>query len=375
MPQFKRPCTARAPPVPPDACGPPFMTAASPASPRQTAPTASTASAAPVTARPLIVRLCNQVGDVVLSVPALRLLQAHGHALHIVGKRWAAALLRAEGWPCHAYPDGKRARAGMLRSLARELAAADPGFARRPNILLMPNSLSSALEARLGGLKPAGYARDGRGWLLARTEQPGPGRHELQDHFDLACSFLGLQPRPEPPPHIALAIPPAAQAAARALLAERGVPVRYLVVVPFAAGVVDKRDKRWPGFAELTRELSAQGHTLIACPGPGEDEALRRDHPGVIALPGVGLDVYAALLQAAAAVVSNDTGPAHMAAAVGAPLISVLGPTRPEQWGPWGPTVRIVTRHPDWPSVAEVHAALREWLQASGPVPDPRAER
>lgn len=332
------------------------MTAASAPPPRQTAPPAQTAP------RPLIVRLCNQVGDVVLSVPALRLLQAHGHALHIVGKKWAAALLGAEGWVCHPYPDGKRARGRMLRSLARELTAVDASFPSRPNILLMPNSLSSALEARLGGLKPAGYTRDSRGWLLARKERPGTGPHELQDHFDLACSFLGLQPRPQPPQHIDLAVSPAAQAAARTLLAERGVPAHYLVVVPFAAGVVDKRDKRWPGFAELTRELAAQGHALVACPGPGEDDALRRDHPAVTSLPGIGLDVYAAILQGAAAVVSNDTGPAHLAAAVGAPLVSVLGPTKPQQWGPWGPSVRIVTRHPQWPSVAEVQSAVHDML-------------
>ncbi len=50
--------------------------------------------------RPLIVRLCNYVGDVILSVPALRLLEANGYELQLYGKGWAASLLAGEGWPC-----------------------------------------------------------------------------------------------------------------------------------------------------------------------------------------------------------------------------------------------------------------------------------
>jgi heptosyltransferase-2 len=53
---------------------------------------------------------------------------------------------------------------------------------------------------------------------------------------------------------------------------------------------------------------------------------------------------------------------------VGAPVLSVLGPTKPEQWAPWGPTVRLVRRHqpPDavvWPSVDEVMGHVNEALR------------
>ena len=71
-------------------------------------------------ARPLIVRLRNWVGDVVLGVPALQLLQTHGHELQLVGKSWAAPLLAGQGWAVHTRPEGLRASARQLRRLRRD---------------------------------------------------------------------------------------------------------------------------------------------------------------------------------------------------------------------------------------------------------------
>jgi heptosyltransferase II len=53
-------------------------------------------------------------------------------------------------------------------------------------------------------------------------------------------------------------------------------------------------------------------------------------------------------------VVANDTGPGHLAAAVGAPLISVLDKTVREMYGAVGPQVTVVQTHNGWPSVDEV---------------------
>ena len=86
----------------------------------------------------------------------------------------------------------------------------------------------------------------------------------------------------------------------------------------------------------------------------------------------MGLGLYAALLEGAALMISNDTGPGHIAAAVGTPLLSVLGPTDPAQWGAWGPRVHNVRRWPGWPSTAEVAAATQRLLGApalSTPLP------
>ena len=317
-----------------------------------------------MTPRPLIVRLRNWVGDVILGVPALQLLQSHGYQPVLVGKGWAPALLAGEGWPSHQRPDGLQACAAQLRALRREARLLDTGFDRRDNALVLPTSFSSALEMRLAGLQAVGYAQEARGLLLRRAEPITYGGHALTSYWGLACRFLRIEQTP--PTWIALKTSPADQASADALLAAHGIRPGFLVIVPFAGGLFEKQDKTWPAFTDFSRALLRwchdTGRDVVACPGPGEDEIITRDHPGVRLLPGVQLGVYGGLLRRAALVVSNDTGPAHLAAAVGTPVLSVLGPTKPEQWAPWGPQVRVLRHWPRWPTVdealAEVHAAL-----------------
>ena len=93
----------------------------------------------------------------------------------------------------------------------------------------------------------------------------------------------------------------------------------FVVICPFAGGTFEKLDKTWPQFPQFTRELLATGRQVVACPGPGEETVLREHYPGVMALEGVKLGAYGAILRRAALLVSNDTGPGHLAAAVGAP--------------------------------------------------------
>ncbi|HSB98470.1 MAG TPA: heptosyltransferase, partial [Burkholderiaceae bacterium] len=93
----------------------------------------------------------NWVGDVILGVPALKLLASHGYQLHLVGKGWAPALLAGEDWPTQARASTLLARIGQLRSLRRAARMIDPGFDRRDNALVLPTSFSSAVEMRLAG--------------------------------------------------------------------------------------------------------------------------------------------------------------------------------------------------------------------------------
>jgi heptosyltransferase-2 len=82
-------------------------------------------------------------------------------------------------------------------------------------------------------------------------------------------------------------------------------------------------------------------------------------------LDKVPLDEYAALLERCRLMVSNDTGPGHLAAAVGAPLVSVLGPTEPGHWGAWGETVHLVRSADGWPAIDTVLAAAQTVMAPS----------
>lgn len=314
-----------------------------------------------IEARPLIVRLRNFVGDTVLSIPALRLLAQHGYRLELVGKGWARGLLEAEGWAVHVRPGDLRGRIGQLRDLRQHLRAEDPGFDRRANTLLLPYAFSAALDARLAGLNAEGHAADGRSWLLQRAHPRREGRHTLVEYWELACDFLGIQA--EPPADIRMQVSEAQRDAARALLAPLGVaPGHFVLICPFANGKVEFLDRSWPAFPDFVRRLHAAGRRVVIVPGPAEVEGAKQLYPQALRLDGVPLGVYNALLQLAGVVVSNDTGPAHMAAGVGARLLSVLGPTDPGRWAPWGSTVTVLRRWPEWISVEEVLSAVDQAL-------------
>jgi heptosyltransferase-2 len=206
----------------------------------------------------------------------------------------------------------------------------------------------------------AGFARDGRSLLLDQRLDEPAGPHALESFWAMADGLLDVST--PAPASINFHISAPARERAQALVAQRGWSQGYVCLAPFAAGTVHKLDKRWPGFPALAQRLSAQGLTVVVCPGPGELELARSGFPSAQVIEGLPLDTYAALLQASRLVVANDTGPGHIAAATGATLISVLGPTRVEQWRPWGPNVSLLSARPGWPEVDAVLAAALDRL-------------
>lgn len=316
----------------------------------------------PAPRRPLIVRLRNWVGDVVLGLPLLQRLDDAGFELQLVGKGWARDLLAGHGWPVHPLPAAWRERVALLRQLKQAASDADPDIGRRLNALCLPDSFSSALEFRLAGLRPLGHAWEGRRLLLGRAVPRQRGVHELRVYWALGDALLG-QEAPAPA-RIGLRLSPAHRAAALALRQAHGIEAGFIVICPFAGGTWAKQDKTWPGFADFAAQVLPRfGRRVVVCPGPGE-EAIARTHFGsATVLPGVGLGTYAALLEDAALMVSNDTGPGHIAAAVGTPLVSVLGPSDPELWRAWGPQVQVVQGAEAWPEAVAVQAAVAQALQ------------
>ncbi|CAA6676967.1 MULTISPECIES: glycosyltransferase family 9 protein [unclassified Lentimonas] len=111
-----------------------------------------------------------------------------------------------------------------------------------------------------------------------------------------------------------------------------------------------RAEKNWMGYEPLTRWLLEQsnvgqvvwcGHVPFEASEPLEDERL-------INLTGkTGIDQLPGLLNAADCVVSNDSGPMHLAAALGRPLVTLFGPTAPERFGPYPPVAarqRVIRR-------------------------------
>lgn len=305
----------------------------------------------------LVVRLRNWVGDVTLSVPALGRLEASGFALQLVGRGWSRELLAGHGWPVHTLPRSLAERVRLLRGLARQARAAG---APAVQALCLPDSFSSALEFRLAGLPAWGHAHEGRRWLLAHSLPRQPQLHALAVYERLADAVLDRPVATALPERIGLRVSARHRAQAEALRAAHGLPGDLVLICPFAGGTWAQQDKTWPGFAAFVEQVLPRfGRPIVVCPGPGEADAAAHRYGRARCLPGVDLGTYAALLEGAALMLANDTGPGHMAAALGTPLVSVLGPSEAGLWRAWGPSVRLVQGHAGgWPAAEAVEAAV-----------------
>jgi heptosyltransferase II len=184
-----------------------------------------------------------------------------------------------------------------------------------------------------------------------------PGIHEVDAFWRIALAHLA-QPLTPPPDRLGLVLAPAHQAQAEAARRAGGVGAASAVVAPLAVGQVRGQAKTWPGFPLITRMLAESGLTVVACPGPGEDAAVRAAVPGAVILPGVGLGAYAAICAGAQVVVANDSGPMHLAAAVGAPVVGVFGVTDPARTQPWSRRGVAVGGARGWPGAALVWQAI-----------------
>lgn len=98
-----------------------------------------------------------------------------------------------------------------------------------------------------------------------------------------------------------------------------------------------RAEKEWPGFAELARTLceSCPERTVVWSDSRAGEQA----HPAAanfLDLSGkTTLSGMVGLIQSAALVVCNDSGPLHIAAALGIPVVALFGPTDPRRYGPW----------------------------------------
>ncbi len=205
--------------------------------------------------------------------------------------------------------------------------------------------IKSALLARASGARrvigfTAPYAREGvASWFYTERYDPGgeglfassETRHVVRINLGIV-TMLGVEPG-EP----AFAIEAPSSPAVDAAIAEAGG--RFALLNTGAAWP----NKRWPAprLGALAGELwRRRGLRSIVLWGPSErplaDEVVATAGGAALAAPPTTIADVAALARRAAVMVSGDTGPTHIASAVGTPLVGIFGPTRPERNGPLG---------------------------------------
>jgi len=148
-----------------------------------------------------------------------------------------------------------------------------------------------------------------------------------------------------------LPIDPAAVDSVNGLLTTYGIGAdNYAVVVPSSA----RKNKCWPveRFAALADKISAQFGMSVVAVGTASEKSIVERLQSLASVPVANfagltsLSELTALLKAAKLVVSNDTGPGHIAAALGTPLVSIFGPSNPARVGPYGRNHCIVAIEP-----------------------------
>ncbi len=241
---------------------------------------------------------------------------------------------------------GEHGHPGSFLSITRSLRRA--GYARH---VVLPSTPSAAFFARLvAAPERVGFDGPARRWCFTRRARRGArgGAHLLEEYRSVVALLdLGV-PAAEPEVHVS----EEARRRARALISERP----YAVLAP---GATFGPTKRWPAarFAQVGAALAERhGLDVVLVGGPGDrlvtaavNEAIGAPRAAARVVDCAGrtdVAALAAVLAGARVVVSNDSGPMHLARAVGTPTIGIFGSTEPDWTGPRGGRVVIAAERP-----------------------------
>jgi ADP-heptose:LPS heptosyltransferase len=275
----------------------------------------------------------NQLGDLLLNVPAIRSIRERyprARITLVVGRQNAAAVAG------QAWADEVRVVDGFLSLLGTAMPRGG-----RPDLAIyfttVSYSKSGAYLVRASGARdrigfdPARYGKRDHAGLTRALRYPEQTLHQSEVSLILAAE-AGAGP-PPPPPHY---VPDAALSA--------GAPAGAAYLHPGAGKVKN----RWPAerFGAVARELVAQGIDAQWIEGPQDGDcvlsaqrALERPLPVV---RGESIAQLAARFARASLYIGNDTGPLHLAAATGCPTVGLYGWSDPAEWAPVGRIVRSV---------------------------------
>jgi ADP-heptose:LPS heptosyltransferase len=117
----------------------------------------------------------------------------------------------------------------------------------------------------------------------------------------------------------------------------------YVIIHPGAV----METKRWNSqrFSELARSLLSRGFTVVVTAGPGEERfagEIAKEVQGTVIMLGLNIPELAELIRGARMYVGNDSGPMHLAAAVGTPVVAIWGSSDSRRWRPWAKDYRVV---------------------------------
>jgi len=284
-------------------------------------------------ARTLVV-MPNWVGDCVMAEPVVRALAAAGRELVLLAKQPLLPLLQL--------------LPGIAATLARDAdddaTVAALAAAGCDEAIVLPNSFRAAKLVRDAGIaRRFGYRGELRGALLApAVARPRGRRAQVEDYRELLAA-AGVAPPADWTPRLAL--PPALGERGRERLARAKIEAGAQPLVGLFPGAEWGGSKRWPWrrFAELATELRRRlpASRQIVLAGPKEVwlavrvfEESGKIHP--VIGPELDLAALAGVLAHLDLLVTNDSGPMHLAAALGVPCVALFGPTDPRRTAPAG---------------------------------------
>jgi heptosyltransferase I len=304
--------------------------------------------------RVLIVRL-GAMGDILHALPAVAALrQAHPkwYLGWAVEPRWQALLrsddemslvnrthlVRAKNWARSPF---RSQTLREVRALRQELRAE-----RYDMCIDLQGAVRSALTGRLaaaprmiGEDQPREWAAR---WLFGERVRT-QGAHVIEQAVEVCAAAAGEPLAPILPP-----LPVSRDAELWADEVLRGADHRPVILLSPGAGW---GAKRWPAerYGAVARDLQLRGCTVLVNAGPQEQAIAAevvRASGGVAQAPEFTLERLIALTRRVCLVIAGDTGPLHLACALGKPVVGIYGPTDPSRNGPFGVPFRVL-RHPE----------------------------
>jgi heptosyltransferase-3 len=301
------------------------------------------------------------LGDMLLSLPAIRSLKREGHRLHLAGRGDVAAFLRDAGAVDEASSsDSSRYASLYAGSIPQTTRAFLQAFSRAVLFTVSPDSaLVRSVRSVIADTE------------VVNTVPPAEVRVPIAEYRlnQLAAGeHIGSGPF--------LTVPPHARDLAAGILDRAGYAgsLPLIAVHPGSGG----REKCWPleNYLELIAKLrDAPGAFVIILTGPAEQgsfnaqiNAYTDGRPGVVHVADAALTTVAALLGACDLFIGNDSGIGHLAAALGCSALVLFGPTDPARWKPAGRQVTVIHAASLAALTAdEVSAQAAQLLTASAP--------